>query len=81
MKVYNNHIYTISLDSMRDQWIGGKPYVPDSVIERPEYSTNLLRELGCDSAQGYLVSPAIAPDELEAWVSAYLSRVPATRPG
>lgn len=50
MKVYNNYIYTISLDSMRDQWIGGKPYVPDSVVERPEYSTNLLRELGCDVA-------------------------------
>jgi EAL domain-containing protein (putative c-di-GMP-specific phosphodiesterase class I) len=36
----------------------------------------MLRELGCDSAQGYLMSPAIAPDELEAWVSAYVSGVP-----
>ena len=50
MKVYNNYIYKISLDSMRNQWVGGKPYIPDSVIERPEYSTNLLRELGCDVA-------------------------------
>ena len=40
----------------------------------------MLRELRCDSAQGYLVSPAIAPDELEEWVSAYLSRVPVARP-
>jgi len=36
-----------------------------------------LRQMGCDSAQGYLVSRALAPDELDAWVVAYLARVPA----
>ena len=54
-----------------------------AVAEGVEYREQLLmlRELGCDSAQGYLVSPAIAPDELEAWVAGYLTRVPAARPG
>lgn len=54
-----------------------------AVAEGVEYREQLLmlRELGCDSAQGYLMSPAIAPDELEAWVAGYLTRVPAARPG
>jgi diguanylate cyclase (GGDEF)-like protein/PAS domain S-box-containing protein len=40
-------------------------------VEHPE-QLSILRELGCDSAQGYLMSPAIAPDDLERWVSQYL---------
>lgn len=35
---------------------------------------DMLRDLGCDSAQGYLISPPIAPDALEGWVLGYLSR-------
>jgi diguanylate cyclase (GGDEF)-like protein/PAS domain S-box-containing protein len=34
----------------------------------------MLRDLGCDSAQGYLISPPIAPDALEQWVIGYLAR-------
>ena len=46
-----------------------------AVAEGVEYREQLLmlRELGCDSAQGYLMSPAIAPDDLERWVSDYLA--------
>jgi EAL domain-containing protein (putative c-di-GMP-specific phosphodiesterase class I) len=39
-----------------------------------EDQLTMLRDLGCDSAQGYLVSPPIAPDDLEAWVLGYLTR-------
>jgi EAL domain-containing protein (putative c-di-GMP-specific phosphodiesterase class I) len=48
-----------------------------AVAEGVEHREQLLmlRELGCDSAQGYLMSPAIAPDELERWVSDYLAAV------
>lgn len=35
---------------------------------------DMLRDLGCDSAQGYLISPPIAPDALEGWVLGYLAR-------
>jgi EAL domain-containing protein (putative c-di-GMP-specific phosphodiesterase class I) len=31
-------------------------------------SWNLLRRLGCDFAQGYLVSPPIAPDKIPPFV-------------
>jgi EAL domain-containing protein (putative c-di-GMP-specific phosphodiesterase class I) len=34
----------------------------------------IVRELGCDGAQGYLVSPAIAPDAIGEWVRAYVGR-------
>ena len=34
----------------------------------------MVRELGCDSAQGYLVSPPIAPSALPDWVRAYVGR-------
>ncbi|MFN8023668.1 MAG: EAL domain-containing protein [Acidimicrobiales bacterium] len=39
----------------------------------------VLRTIGCDSAQGYLMSPPLSPDELEPWVVRYLAgnRVPA----
>ncbi len=41
-------------------------------VERPEQLA-MLRQMGCDSAQGYLTSPAIAPDDLESWVGEYLT--------
>ena len=34
----------------------------------------VLRGLGCDSSQGYLVSPPIAPDDVEGWLVDYLAR-------
>ncbi|MEO5973208.1 MAG: EAL domain-containing protein [Sphingomicrobium sp.] len=36
----------------------------------------LVRELGCDLVQGYLVSPPIAPDALTPWQIAFASRWP-----
>ncbi len=43
-------------------------------VERSE-QLSMLREMGCDSAQGYLISPAIAPGDLEAWVCEYVAKV------
>ena len=34
----------------------------------------MLRELGCHRAQGYYLSPAIAPAEFLAWLRAYHAR-------
>ena len=36
----------------------------------------VLAELGCDVAQGYLVSPPIEPDELQAWKEEFARRWP-----
>jgi EAL domain-containing protein (putative c-di-GMP-specific phosphodiesterase class I) len=32
----------------------------------------LLRELGCDSAQGYYMSPPLPPDDFRAWLNGSL---------
>ncbi|HTU95299.1 MAG TPA: EAL domain-containing protein [Solirubrobacteraceae bacterium] len=39
-----------------------------------------LRELGCDVAQGYLMSRPIPADELTAWLSAFTARSTSARP-
>jgi EAL domain-containing protein (putative c-di-GMP-specific phosphodiesterase class I) len=36
-------------------------------VETPEQA-EVLRQLGCDLAQGYLWTPALAPLEFEAWL-------------
>lgn len=47
-------------------------------VENPEQA-ELLRGIGCDSAQGYLYAPALAPDVFERWL-AEQSRDPANAP-
>ncbi len=42
-----------------------------------EEQLRLLRELGCDVAQGYLLSAALAPEALGAWYREWLTRWPA----
>ena len=42
-----------------------------------EAQLQLLRELGCDVAQGYLVSPPLAPDALAGWCVDWRQRWPA----
>ena len=37
----------------------------------------MVRELGCDVVQGYLVSPPLDPDELKPWCKSFRSRWPA----
>jgi EAL domain-containing protein (putative c-di-GMP-specific phosphodiesterase class I) len=37
----------------------------------------LVRELGCDAVQGYLIAPALAPDALQGWVKQFRDGWPA----
>src|SRR5205823_2584390 len=39
-------------------------------VETPE-QLRLVRELGCDIVQGYLISPPIPPEELKPWIQAF----------
>ena len=41
-----------------------------------EEQLNAVRELGCDVAQGYLISPPIPPDELGEWQKGFRPRWP-----
>lgn len=50
MKTHTTVIATIDIQSLRKQWNQTGPFIPDATMQRDEYATTVLRELGADVA-------------------------------